>query len=213
MWWKGINGSNAGLRPQIRIGKKREDWCRRGESNPRPRDYETLALPLSYAGMKQFFMLRTRPRTCQGMAPSCAQRALACPTQKQQRELAWCYRDASRNAFGRLHRKSPEECCLALRRGQYQTLWYHSTVDPYRSKTYPARDRTLSHLSGKRKLIETMGREDVYRFDTGSSPKLLDIGVLRDRLSPGLFHPSEAQCHANSRLYCSQCSFSPGQWV
>src|SRR6185312_1935861 len=25
-------------------------WCRRGESNPRPRDYETLALPLSYAG-------------------------------------------------------------------------------------------------------------------------------------------------------------------
>src|SRR5260370_35179288 len=29
-------------------GQKR--WCRRGESNPRPRDYETLALPLSYAG-------------------------------------------------------------------------------------------------------------------------------------------------------------------
>lgn len=27
-------------------------WCRRGESNPRPRDYETLALPLSYAGKK-----------------------------------------------------------------------------------------------------------------------------------------------------------------
>src|SRR5580700_7740464 len=25
-------------------------WCRRRESNPRPRDYETLALPLSYAG-------------------------------------------------------------------------------------------------------------------------------------------------------------------
>ena len=23
------------------------DWCRLGESNPRPRDYETLALPLS----------------------------------------------------------------------------------------------------------------------------------------------------------------------
>ena len=29
-----------------------EKWCRRGESNPRPRDYETLALPLSYAGTK-----------------------------------------------------------------------------------------------------------------------------------------------------------------
>ena len=27
-----------------------QKWCRRGESNPRPRDYETLALPLSYAG-------------------------------------------------------------------------------------------------------------------------------------------------------------------
>src|SRR5437016_2533464 len=40
-------------------------WCRRGESNPRPRDYETLALPLSYAGMTQFFMLRIRQQKCQ----------------------------------------------------------------------------------------------------------------------------------------------------
>lgn len=31
---------------------KVKEWCRRGESNPRPRDYETLALPLSYAGTK-----------------------------------------------------------------------------------------------------------------------------------------------------------------
>ena len=30
----------------------RKVWCRRRESNPRPRDYETLALPLSYAGTK-----------------------------------------------------------------------------------------------------------------------------------------------------------------
>src|SRR5579863_2089949 len=30
--------------------QSRKKWCRRGESNPRPRDYETLALPLSYAG-------------------------------------------------------------------------------------------------------------------------------------------------------------------
>ena len=43
-------------------------WCRRGESNPRPRDYETLALPLSYAGLMQFFMLRIRRRMCQGVA-------------------------------------------------------------------------------------------------------------------------------------------------
>src|SRR5437899_1842601 len=31
-------------------------WCRRGESNPRPRDYETLALPLSYAGTKASYL-------------------------------------------------------------------------------------------------------------------------------------------------------------
>ena len=32
-----------------------ELWCRRWDSNPRPRDYETLALPLSYAGMELVF--------------------------------------------------------------------------------------------------------------------------------------------------------------
>src|ERR1700758_5478961 len=36
----------------------RDHWCRRGESNPRPRDYETLALPLSYAGGRQPLILR-----------------------------------------------------------------------------------------------------------------------------------------------------------
>ena len=45
---------------------KTQRWCRRGESNPRPRDYETLALPLSYAGRTQSFMLRIRLRMCQG---------------------------------------------------------------------------------------------------------------------------------------------------
>jgi hypothetical protein len=42
-------------------------WCRRRESNPRPRDYETLALPLSYAGKMQYFMLRSlrlRVKSC-----------------------------------------------------------------------------------------------------------------------------------------------------
>src|SRR5712692_2340897 len=37
------------IRKVVRQGRQME-WCRRGESNPRPRDYETLALPLSYAG-------------------------------------------------------------------------------------------------------------------------------------------------------------------
>src|SRR5208337_497545 len=48
----------------------RTKWCRRGESNPRPRDYETLALPLSYAGVKQFFMLRSNRGECQACANS-----------------------------------------------------------------------------------------------------------------------------------------------
>src|SRR5882762_1867345 len=48
---------------------QREKWCRRRESNPRPRDYETLALPLSYAGITRFFMLRIRLRRCQGVVP------------------------------------------------------------------------------------------------------------------------------------------------
>ena len=38
-------------------GKIKKAWCRRGESNPRPRDYETLALPLSYAGTKVMVIL------------------------------------------------------------------------------------------------------------------------------------------------------------
>src|SRR6516164_9975769 len=40
-------------------------WCRRRESNPRPRDYETLALPLSYAGTRQFSIVRSICRKCQ----------------------------------------------------------------------------------------------------------------------------------------------------
>src|SRR3981189_2488857 len=63
--WKEINGSRDG--PRILTDKRVQNWCRRGESNPRPRDYETLALPLSYAGVTQFFMLRIRLRTCQGI--------------------------------------------------------------------------------------------------------------------------------------------------
>jgi hypothetical protein len=53
----------------------------------------------------------------------------------------------------------------------------------------------------RRKLIETMGRVSVYRFGTGSSTELLDIGVVKHRLAPGLILTSEAQCHANSQLY------------
>jgi hypothetical protein len=44
------------------------EWCRRGESNPRPRDYETLALPLSYAGTGQFSIVRMKQQRCQAHA-------------------------------------------------------------------------------------------------------------------------------------------------
>ena len=60
------------LETQQCSGEKR---CRRGESNPRPRDYETLALPLSYAGIEQFFMLRIRLRMCQGVVGAWTRRA------------------------------------------------------------------------------------------------------------------------------------------
>ena len=58
---------------------------------------------------------------------------------------------------------------------------------------------------GRRKPIEKMDREGVYRFNTGSSLELLDIGALRYRLPPGLYYTSEAQCHVNSQLFCSPC--------
>src|SRR5438034_4568427 len=58
--------SSARLRRRVRIDEGVKSWCRRGESNPRPRDYETLALPLSYAGVKQPLMLRIRLQRCQG---------------------------------------------------------------------------------------------------------------------------------------------------
>jgi hypothetical protein len=71
-----------------------------------------------------------------------------------------------------------------------------------------------AHPSGRRKLIERMGRDGVYRFETGSFLEMLDIGVLTDRMPPGLVHPLEAQCHANSRrLFSLPCSYWPGQWV
>src|SRR5262249_21143669 len=60
--WSGHGGRDAaGRHLRCQLGQSEmndldsilvmgREWCRRGESNPRPRDYETLALPLSYAG-------------------------------------------------------------------------------------------------------------------------------------------------------------------
>ena len=66
-------------------------WCRRGESNPRPRDYETLALPLSYAGEVQLFMLRRKGQKCQGAGGEPEARAL-CGLQVQLgRDREWYF--------------------------------------------------------------------------------------------------------------------------
>jgi hypothetical protein len=41
------------MRIKSNPAKYSEIWCRRRDSNSRPRDYETLALPLSYAGRNE----------------------------------------------------------------------------------------------------------------------------------------------------------------
>jgi hypothetical protein len=47
-----LHFADLGIRRRYVFWAKQKVWCRRRESNPRPRDYETLALPLSYAGTK-----------------------------------------------------------------------------------------------------------------------------------------------------------------
>ena len=47
-----LHFAGLGIRRRYVFWAKQKVWCRRRESNPRPRDYETLALPLSYAGTK-----------------------------------------------------------------------------------------------------------------------------------------------------------------
>ena len=44
-------------------GSPSNDWCRRWDLNPRPRDYETLALPLSYTGTIQKYHATKRCRS------------------------------------------------------------------------------------------------------------------------------------------------------
>jgi hypothetical protein len=80
MWWKEISGSSAGLRLRIRIDEESKDWCRRGESNPRPRDYETLALPLSYAGIDAIVYATDSPANVSRHCSRLRATSLACRT-------------------------------------------------------------------------------------------------------------------------------------
>jgi hypothetical protein len=145
--WKEINGSRDG--PRILTDKRVQNWCRRGESNPRPRDYETLALPLSYAGMTQFFMLRIRLRTCQGVAQQTdnelpGETIMSSPNKFHDIVLSACW-ETRLAAITRAPQKASR---LPMQPSRYYNPWYHGTVDPYSPKTYPSLDRTLSHLSG-----------------------------------------------------------------
>jgi integrase/recombinase XerD len=58
---KGTPEVHDGKRQINRLDFNLLNWCRRGESNPRPRDYETLALPLSYAGREATFHATNSP--------------------------------------------------------------------------------------------------------------------------------------------------------
>jgi hypothetical protein len=62
--------------------------------------------------------------------------------------------------------------------------------------------REIEALPGphvRRKSSERKGSGGVYRYNTGSESELVDIGVQRVRMPPGLFCTSEAQCHADSQ--------------
>ena len=60
----GVGGIHVGAGGRLAQGSEFA-WCRRGESNPQPRDYETLALPLSYAGTDAILNARSHARKCQ----------------------------------------------------------------------------------------------------------------------------------------------------
>src|SRR6266567_3357522 len=52
--------NQAGVYEGARAGNTRKDWSRGRELNPRPTDYESVALPLSYPGVPTFRALTSR---------------------------------------------------------------------------------------------------------------------------------------------------------
>ena len=139
------------------------EWCRRGESNPRPRDYETLALPLSYAGLTQFFMLRSRQRRCQGVVcPPGNCDPLAAITIKRI-ELADLPCVKRRTALPSRF-TSTDGRALASARGLLSPIAFSTTV-PLTGKVVKPILHGIEHClnhRGRRRLIETMGRGGVY---------------------------------------------------
>ena len=61
---------------------------------------------------------------------------------------------------------------------------------------------TLAQPIDRRMPSESIRLGWVYRYKTSSRCELLDIGVQRVRMPPGLFATLEAQCHANSQSFC-----------
>jgi hypothetical protein len=75
-------------------------WCRRGESNPRPRDYETLALPLSYAGRKIILDATKYVQVVSSQGPfsrqreECKAKSYVCPSVQNLSPLVLWYQSA-----------------------------------------------------------------------------------------------------------------------
>jgi hypothetical protein len=103
----------------------------------------------------QFFMLRIRLRTCQGVA------LIRCRAHQTDNELPRETLMSSANKFhyivlsacwetrlAAITRAPQKASRLPMQPSRYYNPWYHGTVDPYSPKTYPSLDRTLSHLSG-----------------------------------------------------------------
>jgi len=113
-----------------------------------------------------------------------ADRPRACKDDVARNQVTW-------NRAGRIEARS-----VAFTRNASQPSSTRGPVSPIilstrvlltRTVAKPILDR-IGHCptyQGRRKLIETMGRDSVYRFVTGSTPELLDIATLRNRMPSG----------------------------
>ena len=123
VWWL---GADCGIR------SSRIKWCRRGESNPRPRDYETLALPLSYAGLNAILYATNEP-------PRVSSYSCGTQTCRDTRlSTCWAFRIGSMLHSGlcisRYYRKMNENPLLHIVL-PYHPTWHLGTLAAMRSGT------------------------------------------------------------------------------
>ena len=136
-------------------------------------------------------MLRIRLQRCQGVPRHCRS-VRSVPADGHP-----CRLNIGRNQVsGIAGRTEPENRARAFTRNSSQLSPAHRPVSSIMLSTWVLLTRTVVRpiLQGfghcptyqrRRKLIETMGRESVYRFVTGSAYELLDIATLRNTMPPG----------------------------